>query len=327
MQHRAAEAVDGARIFAVQRQMYFPRLAGSSRLRCVSPSHPRRMPITSQSFSVPRYTTLLITELRSGNVSASGQDANSSSAIDHFMPEVGCRLIPARQVRLVGLHVDLRVSSCRSMLAAGVRADVSSSRTSRALGRHHLNLRGDPRAAAFRPPLAPGVRAPATVKRPERVERGQLRSRSRMSLPEQPFVAAPALPRRAARAQLRWHASRRRSCLQLGSPPRALASAASPARGQGKTRTSSCRQLRRPAGWSALRCVFSIGSQSPAPGAETPSACGRSRIAESSCGFDPGRVRAQVDQIFRSLIRRPASRGSCARLLAAPAWRRGRPTG
>ena len=30
------------------------RLAGSSRLTCVRPSQPRRMPMTSQSFSVPR---------------------------------------------------------------------------------------------------------------------------------------------------------------------------------------------------------------------------------------------------------------------------------
>src|SRR5277367_765464 len=47
-------------------QMYFSRLSGSSRTRCVNPSHPRRMPITSQLFSVARYTTLLITELSPG---------------------------------------------------------------------------------------------------------------------------------------------------------------------------------------------------------------------------------------------------------------------
>ena len=33
---------------------YLARLAGSSRFKCVKPSQPRRMPITSQSFSDPR---------------------------------------------------------------------------------------------------------------------------------------------------------------------------------------------------------------------------------------------------------------------------------
>ena len=34
-------------------RMYRLRLAGSSRLTCVRPSQPRRMPITSQSISLP----------------------------------------------------------------------------------------------------------------------------------------------------------------------------------------------------------------------------------------------------------------------------------
>src|SRR3974390_2105319 len=46
--------------------MYRPRLAGSFRSTCVSPSHPRRMPMTSHPISAPRYTTDLITELSPG---------------------------------------------------------------------------------------------------------------------------------------------------------------------------------------------------------------------------------------------------------------------
>ena len=43
------------RVFARSRgQMYLALLAGSSRLQCVSPSHPLRMPTTSQWFSVAR---------------------------------------------------------------------------------------------------------------------------------------------------------------------------------------------------------------------------------------------------------------------------------
>src|ERR1017187_788522 len=45
---------------------YRVRLAGSRRSTCVSPSQPRRIPITSQPISLPRYTTDLMTELRPG---------------------------------------------------------------------------------------------------------------------------------------------------------------------------------------------------------------------------------------------------------------------
>src|SRR5258708_28200590 len=45
---------------------YRSRLFGSSKFKCVSPCHPRRRPNTSQLFSVARYVTSLITELRPG---------------------------------------------------------------------------------------------------------------------------------------------------------------------------------------------------------------------------------------------------------------------
>src|SRR3982750_1417333 len=47
-------------------RMYRERLAGSSRLTCVKPSQPRRIPITSQLISLPRYTTVLITLFNPG---------------------------------------------------------------------------------------------------------------------------------------------------------------------------------------------------------------------------------------------------------------------
>src|SRR5258708_12327921 len=45
---------------------YRSLLFGSSKFKCVSPCHPRRRPNTSQLFSVARYVTSLITELRPG---------------------------------------------------------------------------------------------------------------------------------------------------------------------------------------------------------------------------------------------------------------------
>src|SRR5258706_15109306 len=45
---------------------YCSFLFSSSRFKCVRPFHPRRRPITSQLFSVARYVTSLITELRPG---------------------------------------------------------------------------------------------------------------------------------------------------------------------------------------------------------------------------------------------------------------------
>src|SRR6267154_2930655 len=45
---------------------YCSLLFSSSRFKCVRPFHPRRRPITSQLFSVARYVTSLITELRPG---------------------------------------------------------------------------------------------------------------------------------------------------------------------------------------------------------------------------------------------------------------------
>ena len=77
MQERAAGAVDGARVLAIQRQHVPSRAGGIVRLTWVRPSHPLRMPTTSMPMLTRPVNDILDDGIETWDVAAAGQDTDS----------------------------------------------------------------------------------------------------------------------------------------------------------------------------------------------------------------------------------------------------------